>query len=360
MWSKIKPLNLALTVFLQGLVFLYSQSTMAQERCSDVMSYQQRLYSADYIPYIQNRLGGHATRWYEMFSRYNESNRSIEELVMIDSIFANTQARGWLARQSNAFKFVRLESITKTLDQVLKRQTGLNQTRQWNELNLYERRALLLVTFKKWWWEVDSHHVVGFSRWTDVSYLLSRSLSEPLAPGRLDMRLHELLATPTRNSFLSSLIRNFRSEIRTLEAVKNQPEAQEVLKQTLAHRVDFLTRLRSASGMQGQRLRLLNMQILRAAVLRQMMVEGRPLKTEEIATVARQIDVSPQLAREMFWGQVGMGLIPNMNSFVNIGIDIAITSAIAFVIGHYWFDDLEDDGIYQGSFDEMFSNFESP
>ncbi len=360
MWRKFRPLKIALIFLVFGGVFHFSKIAIAQERCSEVMAYQQRLYSADYIPYIQNRLGGHAARWYELFSRYNESNRSVEELVMIDSIFANTQARGWLARQSNSFKFVRLESIAKTLDQVYKRQIDLTQTRQWEDLSLYQRRALLLSTFKKWWWEVDSHHVVGFTRWTDVSYLLSRSLSEPLAPGRLDMRLHELLATPTRNSFLSSLIRNFRSEIRTLEAVKNQPEAQDVLKQTLARRVDFLTRLRVSSGVQGQRLRLLNMQILRAAVLRQMMVEGRALKTQEIEGVARQVDVSPQLAREMFWGQVGMGFIPNMNSFVNIGIDIAITSAIAFVIGHYWFDDLEDDGIYQGSFDEMFSNFESP
>ncbi len=333
----------------------FAASVKAQDRCSEVMSYQQRLYGADYIPYIQARLGGHASRWSELFSRIHAGNRSLEELRLIDEIFLNTQARSWLARQVNSFKFVRLEQIARTLDRVYMNQIDLSKMRSWDELSLHERRALLLLSFKKWWWEVDSNHVIGFSRWTDASYLLSRSLSEPLAQGRLDARLHELLATPNQSRFLGSLIKNFRNEIKILESLKGQPNAQQVLIETLGYRVEFLKKARTTYGLQGQRLRLMEMQILRSGVLLQMLEQGRALRSQEIRDIAIQNGLDPKLAAEMHWGQIGMSLIPNMNSFVNITIDIALTSAMAYVIGHYWFDDFANEGVYQGSFNDFFN-----
>ncbi len=314
--------------------------------------FQQQLYSADYIPFIQSRLGGHATRWHEMFQRLND--RPIEELIRIDDIFANTQARSWLVRKANSFRFVRLESIARTLDRLYMEQIDLSRIRTWEELSLTERRALLLVVFKKWWWEVDSHQVLGFSRWTDPSYLLSRSLTEPLALGRLDSRLHELLSSPSQTSFLSSLIGNFRSEIRTLKSLKGEPEAREVLLETLAYRIEFLKRMKGMHQIEGQKGTLLQMQILRAAVLREILQKGRALQKTEIAEVARQHGIEPSLANGMFWGQLGVSLIPNVNTLLNVAVDIAVTTAIATVVSHYFFDDLENDEVYRGDFNDLF------
>ncbi len=348
-WPRMLSTLLRL-ILIGSLVTPVPRAQAREVYCSDVY-YRSHFYAKHYAAFLNKKLGGAESQWKALIDRLIAEN-SPYDLARIEAVLGEAPAVSWLQKNLNFHRFFVVESVGRTLDQLFVAELNLSRTRSWEETTVEQRRALLLLVFKKWWWEVDSHFVMGFSRWTDASYLISRKLTERVTPGRLDSRLHELISTASQTGFFSQLISNFRAELRILEGVKDQPQAREILLESLKERLVYLQIRRYAEVLEPWQIPLIEVYILRTAVLREMLVKQRTLEKSEIEAIATALELPPNLARDMRWGQAGLSLLPTGKTFTHVVADIAVTSMAAFILAQIYLE-MTDDTVYKGNFQDI-------
>lgn len=328
-------------------VFAVTSNLCADNYTSNAMAYN------GYAFRLHQKFGGAAQRWNRVLERLIKEKRP-EELAQIHQIFETTEGRKWFGRQANRILFYRIDAVGRTLDKLYMQEFNLKKVKDWHALSLAERRALLLVSFGKWWWEVDSQHVMGLSRWTDFSYIFSRLITDPLAKGRLDYRIHELLGTSSQTGFFSDMFKNFRAEYRILRAVDHQPLSKKVLLKALSQRLDFLQAAKRSYSLTQVQAYMLNIYILKTAVLLRMLELGRNLTKAESLELVDSFGMSPSVLAQVQVGQFALSLVPSPEAWVEIIRRTAIALALAYFMGQFYSKKIEKVGHHQGDANDLF------
>ena len=346
-----------ITILLLFFGYLFQASQASGAFCSDIFS-RSNVTSPEFVNFIQPRLGGTEKQWLNYVERLLQTKTN-EDLVEISHIFKNTEARGWFARKTNSLLFFRLESVFSTIDALYIKNIDINSLSRWSELSIRERRALLLVGFGKWWWQVESPQVRGFGRWADAAYVVSRIIHRSAPETTLRLRLHELLADPSQTGFLMSLISRFRAEYEVMTHLKENRESREVLQLLLRERASFFKGVLESNTMSSLRRSMVQIQVLRALVLKEMLRLNRKLSLPEIEKLATSANLPKSIVLSARVGQTLQNLLPDLSPRVSVQLiaEIAAITLVAYVVSEFFWDDpYVDPSIFNQTFLEYEQN----
>ena len=330
-----------------------SQSKGLGKRSGNNFSYLETPFhsktSEDIIKTFHEKWGGSLESWKKFWTELSRG-KSQKEILEIYRVLVEVEKAPWLIRVANTLFFINVLKMFKAIETHHAMEIDLNSFKSWTELSLHERRALLLFNFKKWWWNANSDHVKGLSRWLRPSFIITEILLGHTSRGQLSHRLHELLGSDGNLSFFSNLFSHFASEIQIFKSVKNDPQSRRVLTENLRTRVIRLRRLKNIYKNQLNRFQkyYLEITIHRSEVLIALLEKGSPLTQKEIM----DLGVNPKGA----YGLRILRILTVTNDFV---VQIAVFVALGYLLESF-FDERIKNQVITGPFHDFFNEKSKP
>ncbi len=294
---------------------------------------------------FHGKWGGSSKLW-ERFMEKLSTEKSHEEFSKIQKTLMEVEKAPWLTRTKNSLFFMGVLGMFRAIRAHHVTEMDLHQLKNWRQLNVNERRALLLFNFKKWWWDVNSDHVEGFNRWLKPSFIISEILLGKTPRGRLSHRLYELLGSDVNLSFFSNLFNHFASEIQIFRSVENDPVSRQILVESLKNRVAQLHRLWNIykDQLRWSQKHYLKMAIQRSEVLVKLLEENSTVNEKEF------MELLGITSGEAHGLRINRVLIVT-NDFI---MQAAVLVALGYLVESF-FDERIESQVTTGSFNDFFN-----
>ena len=295
---------------------------------------------------FKGKWGGGVKAWESFLLRLSRE-KNHEEFMDIYNVLMNTEKASWLRRTKNTLFFFNILKMFKIIENHHVREIELENLKNWGELTVNEKRALLLFSFKKWWWDSSSQHTEGLGKWTKPSFILTELLLKPMIPQqKLSQRLDELLGSSANSGFFSNLFRHFSNEIQIFKSIQNDSQSLHILKKSLEDRMSRLRQWEKTYKDQTSLFQKHYMEITlqRTEVLLALLNKGSALSQKEI----RSLGVSPKSAYILKLSR----LSSITNDFV---MQTALFIMMAYLIQSF-FDQKTATQPVTGSFSDFFKN----
>ena len=289
---------------------------------------------------------GGSSRLWERFMEKLSNEKSYEEFSEIQKTLMEVEKAPWLTRTKNSLFFMSVLGMFRTIQAHHVTEMDLHQLKSWRQLNVNERRALLLFNFKKWWWDVNSDHLEGFTQWLRPSFIISEILLGKTPRGRLSHRLHELLGSDANLSFFSNLFNYFASEIQIFRSVENNPASRQTLVKSLKTRLTQLRRFREIykNQLRWSQKHYLKMAIQRSEVLVKLLEENSTVNEKEFMELLG-------INSKETYGLRTIRILIVTNDFI---MQAAVLVAFGYLVESF-FDERIESQVITGSFNDFFN-----
>ncbi|MCB0377545.1 MAG: hypothetical protein KDD33_03570 [Bdellovibrionales bacterium] len=260
-----------------------------------------------------SRVGGKEKAWQDFFKEL-ESKESEQQQRMAEFL-QKLPKESWFRQKLNAVLFFRINRLQNVLRTAAEKEITLSDKKSWNELSLEERRALLLKMHNRLWWEVESDYVASWSRYLKPSFLLTDAL-QSRNPETLDMRVSDLVQSPSNVKFWGNTIKSFARENDLLNQFQSSPVDKQTLIDILSHRKQRL----QSNEVLHQRNRvgryISKMEAFKTDYLIGSLKEGRPLSKKEVKDLADSHGVKPLGNLVSRLADISMSSLNTVASFV--------------------------------------------
>ena len=289
--------------------------------CTNTFSLQEK---------AQAKWGGSTSQWKGFFS---DSTLSQQDSQVLENYVSHAPKSSWFSKKANSLLFFRINTMQNVLRASLDNQLTAEGKGDWSQLSLVERRALLLKTYNKFWWQVDSDQVSGWTRYLKPSFLISQALQKKNSASH-DLNVMDLVHSPSNTRFWAHLLQNFSNEKRWIRDIKEEGYDKESFIEYLKKRKRHIFENLKNSQASSFRQRLARMELLKMDYILKTLLYGRKLTKAEIKKMGNLYGVK---VSQLFLSRLGEMSLTSIQAAVSL----VSTMAIAYLVGQLFFEDEE-------------------
>lgn len=317
-------------IFVLLLTYLVPQVSFAgTAKCREVFE-----QDFDILQVLQGKVGGSDRAW----RRFNDrilQNKTPEEIAIIKDIAKNSNRQSWYRRVIVNRLAFQIHRVFTVLHNTNRQNMDLNQFGSWEQLTLQQRRGLLLSELNRWWWEADSPHVVGWSKWLNPSFVIAERLLVPQSESRLEHRTHQLFYHEASLSLWAALFKRFATEIEIFKTVQNNEKGKAKLDEMLVERIFFFNDYKNIykAELKPRNIRYIDEQIFRAELLIRMLREDRVVNKDQAKEVTEYLVMDTQVYYDYRYRQVRGTFLNTTAGMVNLFASMAFYGMLAGMLG---------------------------